>query len=179
MSSRFERIESRTVYEGRIATVRIDRIRYEDGAESEREVVSHPGAVAVVAHDDETLYLVRQPREAIDVPDLLELVAGKLDEEGETPLETGRRELREEIGMEAGHWEHLKTYWSSPGFSDEEIHVFLATGLSQVEKPEVDEDERIELVEWPLSDLDGLIDACTDGKTLVGLLEFRRRRSAR
>jgi ADP-ribose pyrophosphatase len=80
--------------------------------------------------------------------------------------------------MEAGHWEHLKTYWSSPGFSNEEIHVFLATGLSQVEKPEVDEDERIELVEWPLSDLDGLIDACTDGKTLVGLLELRRRRTA-
>jgi ADP-ribose pyrophosphatase len=176
MSSRFERVESQTVYEGRIATVRIDRIRYEDGSESEREVVSHPGAVAVVAHDGEELYLVRQPREPIGVPDLLELPAGKLDEEGESPLEAGKRELREEIGMEADHWEHLKTYWSSPGFSDEEIHVYLATGLRQVEKPDADEDERIELVRWPLTDLDGLIDASADGKTLVGLLELRRRR---
>ena len=178
MSAEFERIASETAYEGRIVSVRNDRFRYEDGGEADREIVGHPGAVAVLAHDGEVVYLVRQPREPIDVPDLLELPAGKLDEEGESPLETGRRELVEEIGKAAEHWEHLKSYWNSPGFSDEEIHLYLATGLSDVERPAVEEDVRLDLVTWPLADLDGLIDACVDGKTLVALLEFRRRRSA-
>src|SRR4051812_48216062 len=111
MSSQFERVSSRTVHEGKIATVRVDRFRYEDGAEAEREIVAHDGAVGIVAHDDEHLFLVRQPREAICQPDLLELPAGKLDEEGEEPLETAKRELAEEIGMAAEHWEHLKSYW--------------------------------------------------------------------
>ena len=176
MSAEFERIASETTYEGRIVTVRNDRFRYEDGGEADREIVGHPGAVAVVAHDGEVIFLVRQPREPIGVPDLLELPAGKLDEAGESPLETGKRELEEEIGKRAEHWEHLSTYWSSPGFSDEQIHLYLATGLSDVERPAVEEDERLDLVTWPLSDLDGLIDECVDGKSLVGLLEFRRRR---
>jgi ADP-ribose pyrophosphatase len=175
MSSNFDRIATETAFEGRIVSVRNDRFRYEDGEEAEREIVGHPGAVGVVAHDGEVIYLVRQPREPIGVPDLLELPAGKLDEDGESPLETGKRELVEEIGKSAAHWEHLKTYWSSPGFSDEEIHVYLATGLEDVEQPETGEDERIDIVTWPLADLDGLIDACVDGKTLVGLLELRRR----
>ena len=178
MSSRFRRISSETVYEGRIGNVRVDTFRMEDGEEVKREIAEHPGAVGIVAHDQERIYLVRQPREPVDVPDLLELPAGKLDEEGESPLETGRRELAEEIGKGAEHWELLKEYWSSPGFSDERIHVFLATGLHDVQRPEVDEDERIELVTWPLDDLDGLIDAVEDGKTLVGLYELRRRLTA-
>jgi len=176
MSSRFDRISSETAYEGRFISVRNDRFRMEDGEEVDREIVGHPGAVAVVVHDDENLWLVRQPREPVGVPDLLELPAGKLDEEGEDPVETAKRELAEEIGKAAGRWEHLKTYWNSPGFSDEEIHLYLATELRDVQKPEVDEDERIDIVTWPLADLDGLIDAVSDGKTLVGLLELRRRR---
>jgi 8-oxo-dGTP pyrophosphatase MutT (NUDIX family) len=171
-----ERIGSDTVWEGRIASVRVDRFRYDDGDEAEREVVAHPGAVAVVAHDGQQLYLVRQPREAVGEPDLLELPAGKLDEEGEEPLDTGKRELAEEIGKAADHWEHLKSYWSSAGFSDERVHIFLATGLHDVARPEVEEDERIELVAWPLVDLDGAIAATDDAKTLIGLYELRRRR---
>jgi ADP-ribose pyrophosphatase len=178
MSADFEPIASETLFEGKIATVRRVRVRYHDGEEADREVVSHPGAVAVVAHDDEHVYLVRQPREPVGVPDLLELPAGKLDVDGESPEENGRRELAEEIGKAADHWEHLSSYWSSPGFSDERVHVYLATGLRDVERPEVDEDERIDIVAWPLADLDGLIDACEDGKTLIGLLELRRRRTA-
>ena len=174
MSSEFERLGGETVWEGRIATVRVDRFRHEDGEEVEREIVGHPGAVAVVAHDGECIYLVRQPREPIGVPDLLELPAGKLDEEGEDALETGKRELAEEIGKAAEYWEHLKTYWSSPGFSDEEIHVYLATGLSDAEA-DTDEDERISVEAWPLERLDELIEQCADGKSLVGLLELRRR----
>src|SRR6266511_2602352 len=103
----FERIHSKEVWSGKIATVRIDRIRHEDGEEVEREVVAHPGAVAVVAHDGERLYMVTQPREAVGEQRLLELPAGKLDEEGEGPLETAKRELVEEIGKAAGSWKRL------------------------------------------------------------------------
>jgi ADP-ribose pyrophosphatase len=176
MSSRFERIGSETLWEGRIATVRVERFRHEDGEEVAREVVGHPGAVAVVAHDDEHVYIVRQPREAVGAPDLLELPAGKLDEEGESALETAKRELAEEIGKAAEHWEHLRTFWSSPGFSDEQIQVYLATGLSEAQA-EVDEHERIDVEAWPLERLDELIDACHDAKSLIGLLDLRARRA--
>jgi hypothetical protein len=88
VSSRFEPTGGETAYEGKIATVRVETFRHEDGEEITREIVRHTGAVGVVAHDGERIYLVRQPREAVGVPDLLELPAGKLDEEGETPLET-------------------------------------------------------------------------------------------
>ena len=165
----FERIGGEEVWSGKIATVRVDRFRYDDGEEAEREIVQHPGAVAVVAHDGETLYLVKQPREPVDEPALLELPAGKLDEEGESPLETGKRELVEEIGKSASEWKHMVTCFSSPGFSDEEIHVYLATGLEDAEA-DPGEDERIEIVEVPLDRLDDVIAECKDAKSLIGLL---------
>ncbi len=175
MSSGFERIASKTVYEHPIITVREDRFRYDDGEEADRVIVAHNGAVAVVAHDDDHVYLVRQPREAADAPDMLELPAGKLDEEGEGPDEAIRRELAEETGKAAEHWELLHTFFSSVGFSTEQVHVYLATGLSDVEQPETDEEERIEIVAWPLADLQAAIDECRDSKTLIGLLELRSR----
>ena len=168
----FERVGSETVWEGRIGTVRVDTFRYEDGEEAEREVVAHPGAVAVVAHDGERLFLVRQPREAVGEPDLLELPAGKLDQEGEGPLETAKRELAEEIGKGAKTWRHLISFYTSPGFVDEECHVYLATDLFD-QTAEADEDERIEIVEFPLGELDAVIEQCRDAKSLVGLLWFR------
>jgi 8-oxo-dGTP pyrophosphatase MutT (NUDIX family) len=168
----FERVGSETVWKGQIATVRVDRFRYDDGEEAKREVVAHPGAVAVVAHDGERLFLVRQPREAVGEPDLLELPAGKLDEEGEGPLETAKRELAEEIGKGARTWSHLTTFYTSPGFVEEQCHVYLATDLYD-ESAEADEDERIEIVEAPLAELDAVIEQCRDAKTLVGLLWFR------
>ncbi len=171
----FERIASETVWEGRIATVRVDTFRYDDGEEAEREIVAHPGAVAVVAHDGERLFLVRQPREAVDEQALLELPAGKLDEEGEEPLDTAKRELAEEIGKSAASWEHLTTFYTSPGFADEECHVYLATDLEDVDATAA-EDERIEIVAVPLAELDDVIAGCRDSKTLVGLLWFAARR---
>jgi 8-oxo-dGTP pyrophosphatase MutT (NUDIX family) len=168
----FERIGTRTVWEGKFAAVRVDVVRYEDGAETEREIVTHPGAACVVAHDGERLYLVRQPREAVDEQGLLELPAGKLDEEGEGPLETAKRELAEEIGKGAGRWEHLTSFYTSPGFADEECHLYLATDLYD-EKADAGADERIEIVDVPLADLDDVIRDCRDSKTLVGLLWFR------
>ena len=175
MSSRFEQTASRTIYEGKIITVSMDTYRHEDGEEVEREIARHPGAVGIVAHDGESIYLVRQPREPIGSPDLLELPAGKLDEDGEAPLETAKRELAEEIGKAAEEWVPLGSFFTSPGFSNEEVHLFLATGLHDVAKPAVDEDERIELEVRPLSELDALIDEATDSKTLIGLYELRRR----
>ena len=167
----FERVGTEEVWSGRIATVRIDRFRHDDGEVVEREIVSHPGAVAIVAHDGETLWLVRQPREAVD-GDLLELPAGTLDEEGEDALATAKRELAEEIGKGAKTWKHLTTFYSSPGFSDEEIHVYLATDLYD-EQLQTDEIERIEIVPVPLGRLDDVITSNLDAKTLVGLLWFR------
>ncbi len=167
----FERVGSEEVWNGRIASVRVERFRHEDGEVVEREVVGHPGAVAVVAHDGETLWLVRQPREAVG-DDLLELPAGKLDEEGEDPLATAKRELAEEIGKGAKTWKHLTTFWSSPGFSDEQIHVYLATDLYD-EQAHTDEIERIEIVPVPLSQLDDVIRTNVDAKSVIGLLWFR------
>src|SRR3954452_9428051 len=175
MSSRFERMSSKTVYEGRIVTVREDRFRYEDGGEADREIVGHMGAVGIVAHDDEVLYLVRQPREAVGEPGVLELPAGKLDEEGEAPLETAKRELAEEIGKGAEHWEHLTTYFSSVGFADEQVHVYLATGLHDREVEPPDSNERIEIVRRPLAELDEAIAETRDSKTLIGLLMLQQR----
>src|SRR3954462_6911552 len=165
----FERLDSKEIWNGKIASVRIDRVRYDDGEEAEREVVEHPGAVAVLAHDGEFIYLVAQPREPVGDPALVELPAGKLDEEGESPLETGKRELAEEIGKGAKTWKHLATFYGSPGFSNEEIHLYLATDLYD-QPAEVEENERIEIVKVPLSDLDSAIRDCRDSKSLIGLL---------
>jgi 8-oxo-dGTP pyrophosphatase MutT (NUDIX family) len=168
----FERVGSEEIWSGKIATVRVDRVRYDDGEEADREVVAHPGAVAIVAHDGEQLYLVAQPREAVDEQALLELPAGKLDEEGEEPLETAKRELAEEIGKAAREWKHLTTFYNSPGFSNEVVHIYLATDLFD-ESAEAEENERIEIEHMPLAELDRLIADCRDSKTLVGLLWLR------
>lgn len=169
-----ERISSKTVYEGRIVDIRIEEFRYDDGETAEREIAAHPGAVGIVAHDGETLYLVRQPREAVEEPALLEVPAGKLDVEAETPLECAQRELGEEIGMKAASWSELKRFYTTPGFAQEEVTLYLATGLEEIPGHEPDTEERLELVRWPLADLDGAIEACADSKTLIGLLLLRQ-----
>ena len=167
-----EKIDSKTVYEGRISTVRMVTTRHDDGDTSEREVVAHPGAVGIVAHDSEHVWLVRQPREAVGEPALLEIPAGKLDVEGETPLECAKRELAEEIGKSARQWRELKSFYTTPGWADEEMTVFEATGLGDAEG-EPDPGERIEVVRWPLADLDAAIDSCADAKSLIGLMILR------
>jgi 8-oxo-dGTP pyrophosphatase MutT (NUDIX family) len=174
MSSRFERLEARTVFEGSIVDVCEGRFRHEDGEEVTRQWVVHPGAVGIVAHDGESVWLVRQPREAIGDPGLLELPAGKLDEDGESPLECGVRELAEEIGKAAATWEHLTTYFTSAGFTDEQCHIYLATDLSDQPGQEV-AGERIDVEPHPLADLDATIAGCKDAKTIIGLQLLRAR----
>jgi 8-oxo-dGTP pyrophosphatase MutT (NUDIX family) len=175
MSERdFERIAARTVYEGRIVRVTVERFRYADGEEVEREVVHHRGAAAAVAHDDEHVWLVRQPRETVGDPDFLEFPAGRLDVAGATPLGAAQRERAEEIGKAAAAWEPIASFATSVGMTDEIVHLFHATGLTDAEGHS-DENERIEIVAWPLADLDGAIAATRDAKTLVGLLWLRAR----
>lgn len=176
MSSRFERIKSETVYEGAIFDVRRDTYRHEDGDEAQREIVTHPGAVGVVVLDGDRLWLVRQPREAVGVPDMLEIPAGKLDEDGEDPRQTAERELAEEIGKRAERWESLGAFHTSVGFTDEQVHLYLATGISDAdERPEVEENERIDVEVRPVSELDTILSETTDAKTLIALLKLRER----
>lgn len=171
---RFARIGSQTLHEGKIFDVVRETFRFADGEEAERDIVRHGGAVGVLAHDDEHVYLVRQPREAIDDPDLLEIPAGRRDVEGEDPLATARRELAEEIGMGAERWELVADFFTSAGMTDERMTIYRATGLHAAQA-DSGEDERIELVPWSLSDLDGAIAATMDAKTLVALLWLKTR----
>lgn len=163
-----------TVYEGSQFTVRVERFRHADGAEVEREVVRRMDAAAVVAFDDEHVWLVRQPREALGRY-TLEIPAGKLDVAGEPPLQTALRELAEEIGREAEHWQEVCAYYPSSGYSDELVHIFAATGLRAVDV-EPDPGERIEVVRWPLADLDGALAQTDDAKTVIGLQWLRATR---
>ena len=167
------KVGGKLVHRGPIASVRMDTFQYDDGSRATRQVVVHPGAVAVVAHDDRVLYMCRQPREPVEEPALLEIPAGKLDVEGETPLQCAQRELAEEIGKSAGDWRELKSFYTSPGFATERVYLFLATELYDVPR-EPSDGERIEVVEVPLSDLDGAIARCEDAKSLVGLMMLRR-----
>jgi 8-oxo-dGTP pyrophosphatase MutT (NUDIX family) len=168
----FEQIGSEEIWKGQIAGVRVDTFRYDDGQESTREIVSHPGAVTVLPFDGERIWLVRQPREPVGEQSLLELPAGKLDVEGEDLLATAKRELAEEIGMAAREWRPLVSFYNSPGLLTEENHIFLAEDLYE-ERRDAVEEERIEIVQLPVAHLDSTIGQLRDAKTLIGLLWFR------
>jgi 8-oxo-dGTP pyrophosphatase MutT (NUDIX family) len=172
-----EKLGEEVVYDGKIVKVVVETWRHDDGEEVQREVLKHPGAVGVVAVDDEHVWLVRQPREPIGDEGLLEIPAGKLDVEGEPPLETAKRELAEEIGKAAERWEPLHWFYTSAGFTNERMDLFLATGLSDAHA-EAEENERIEIVPWPLDRLDDAVAECRDAKSLVGLMMLRARRAS-
>jgi ADP-ribose diphosphatase len=159
--------DSRTVYDGKLIDLTVERW----GAH-EREIVEHPGAVAIVAVDAEDhVWLVRQLREAAR-RELLELPAGTA-EAGEEPLETAQRELREECGLHGGMWRELTSFWTTPGFSREFMHVFLAEGVKRG-AADPDEDESLEVVRWPVSAVEERLGEIEDAKTLAGLLLFLR-----
>lgn len=152
-----------TLYEGKI----FDVVRREG-----MDVVRHGPAVAIVAVDRSGhVTLVRQERVAAGGL-LLELPAGGV-EEGESTLESAKRELREETGLHGGEWVEVATFFTTPGFVDEKMHLFIATELEHGDaSPEGSED--IELVRVPLADVPGLVEELEDGKTLTGLLFLLR-----
>jgi ADP-ribose pyrophosphatase len=132
----FRVLDSETVYEGRVFSLRRDRVAMPGGGDSVRDVVRHPGAVAVVALDEQDrVLLLRQYRHAMR-RHLWELPAGLRDADGEPPLETAKRELAEEAELAAGRWSLLLTINSSPGFSDELVLIYLAEDLSAAARPE-------------------------------------------
>lgn len=173
----------RVVFEGGLVRVAVGTFQGPDGSSFEREIVHHPGAVAVVPvlDDGRTVVLVRQYRAAIDA-DLLEIPAGKLDVSGEGPDDAAARELEEEIGMRPGRVERLAELYTSPGFCDERAHLYLATGLRPVplRAQGIEEQhmtvERVSLDDVPAMVADGRL---RDAKTVVGLqlAERRLRRS--
>ena len=149
----FETASSETLYTGKIFALRSDRVRMPGGKVVTREIVEHYGAVAVVAMDDDgNIPMVYQYRHAFGRR-LWELPAGLLDVPGEAAHLTAARELIEEAGLKAETWTVLVDLDSTPGFSDESVRVYLATGLTRVDRPEAHDEEADMTVEWyPLAD---------------------------
>lgn len=169
----FRPVGEKTLWSGRRVAAAQVEIEGPGGERHEREIVHHPGAVATVPlHDDGTITLVRQYRVALD-RDLWEIPAGLRDVDGEPVEQTAARELAEEAGLAAERLHHLVTFHNSPGFSDESVVIYLATGLSAVphdrQGPEEQHMtvERVSLDEALAMVHDGRI---TDAKTLIGLL---------
>lgn len=166
--------DRKVVYEGYGVDVAIRRYRRVDGTEVDRQVIEHPGSVAILAHDEEFVYLVAQPREAVEEDALLEIPAGTLDKAGETELECARRELAEEAELAAAEWTELAKIYPSPGFVSEVVTIFLATGLSPAHG-ERDEDEAIDIVRLPLAQIDAQLPQIRDASTLIALMALRDR----
>ena len=159
---------SKTVYDGKLIDVTLER-----WGEHEREIVEHPGAVAIVAIDlDGMLTLVRQRREAVR-SELLELPAGTL-EGGEAPLACARRELAEETGLTGGTWREVTAFYTTPGFCRERMYLFFAEQLERGDaSPE--SDEQLEIVRWAAAEIAAKLGEIEDAKTLAGLLRYLHR----
>lgn len=178
-----ETVASRVVHRGRTMTFRVDTIERPDGSRHGREIVGHPGAVAIVALDElDRILLVRQYRTAAGRA-LLEIPAGTLDVDPATgavedPDLAAPRELEEETGVRADTWRKLGAFWTAPGFATELMHLYLATGLRPAngDRLSPDDDEALQLVRVPLEQAvaaaeDGRI---VDAKSIVGLLRVAR-----
>jgi ADP-ribose pyrophosphatase len=169
------RVATRRMYTGRVINLDVDTVRFPNGTIGELEMIRHPGASAVVpflsdpAGDDPQVLLIRQYRYAAERY-LYEIPAGRLDP-GEAPDACARRELQEETGCVAARVEHLTTMYTTPGFTDERIHLFMAVGLTRGEDAR-EADEFIEIEPMPLSRALSLVERgeIQDGKTALGLL---------
>lgn len=170
-------IRTTPIHQGTIVNLRRSDYRRPDGTVVTREVMDHPGAVVIVPVEGDHVLMVRQPREAVQEV-TLELPAGKLDHPGEDPLDCARRELAEEVGRAAAGWRDLGGFYTAPAILTEFIRCYLATRLSPVDAISPDEDEAIEVVEWPLARLAEAIEQVRDAKTLIGLLRLERELAA-
>lgn len=162
-------MKSERIYEGKILNLRIDTVELPDKKYSKREIVEHPGAVAIAAlTDDDCLILVKQYRKSVEKP-LLEIPAGKI-EINEEPKETGLRELIEETGYKANNMEYLFEFYTSPGFSNEKVYLFLATDLEEGESHPED-DENIEIKKIKVKELMDMVirGEINDSKTIIAI----------
>lgn len=169
------RVSTRRVYTGRVLNLDLDTVRFPNGSTGDLEMIRHPGASAVVpflsdpADDDPQILLIRQYRYAAEGY-LYEVPAGRLDV-NELPEHCARRELREETGCQAERVEHMFTMYTTPGFTDERIHVFMAVGLTRGEVAR-EADEFIEVETMSLSRALSMVERgeIQDGKTSLALL---------
>lgn len=160
---------TRNIYTGKVVTLNIDTVTLPNGATIDLETIRHPGAAAVVpVKDDGTVVLIRQFRHAAG-GFIYEIPAGKL-QPGEDPLHCASRELEEEVGYRASSFELLSSIFTAPGFADEVIHVYKATGLT-TGRQQLDPDEVLDIIEMPLAEAVNKIEDGTirDAKTIVGL----------
>jgi len=178
------RVKSSRVYTGKIVSLDVDSVRFPDGSIGELEMIRHSGASAIVPFlsdpqgEDPQVLMIRQYRYAADGY-LYEIPAGRLDK-GESPRDCAARELKEETGCTAEHFDHLLTIYTTPGFTDEKIHLYMATGLVAGEtKHEVD--EFLDLHPMRLSRALEMVEAgeIQDAKTVIGLLFAAGFRSGR
>jgi 8-oxo-dGTP pyrophosphatase MutT (NUDIX family) len=167
-------LSTKILREGKHVDFVAKRYRRADGTEVEREIVEHPGSVAILAHDDEFAYLVAQPREAVEEDELLEIPAGTLDVDGEDELECAKRELAEEAELQAEHWSLLHVVYPSPGFLTERVTIFEATGLSPAGGTR-DDDEEIEIVRLDLSEIEAALPGIRDATTVIALLRLKEK----
>ena len=164
-------VESHLAYQGRVVTLRVDKVRLPNGSLGTREVVEHSECVCIVPVDaDGNVVLVRQYRKPAQTS-LLEIPAGNI-EDGEAPEEAAQRELQEETGCTAGNLRHLASFWTTPGFCTELMHAYLATDLRRSTAREPDEDEDIEVVTTPLERIPQMIRSAEikDAKSIASLL---------
>jgi ADP-ribose pyrophosphatase len=162
-------ISSQQIFAGRIINVKVDTVELPDGSTSTREIVGHAGAVAILPLDkDGSVWMVRQYRKALERV-LLEIPAGTL-EPGENPQDCAVRELEEETGLSADSWEPILSYYSAPGFCDEQLHLYLARGLKAGES-HTDKDEFVEVVKMSLEDAYKAIftGEIIDGKSIIAI----------
>lgn len=171
---KFEEKTTKTtpIYDGKIVKLQVDDVTLPNGNVAKREIIKHPGAVAVIAVTDEgKLVLVEQYRKALE-RSIVEIPAGKL-EPGEEPIVTARRELEEETGYGAQSLTYLQSFATSPGFADEIIHLFVAKNLYKIEnKADLDEDEFVDLVEVSLEEAGQMVadERIYDAKTAFAVL---------
>ena len=167
-------LKSEKIYEGKIVTLRVDTVELPDKKHSKREIVEHSGAAAVVpVTKDGKVILVKQYRKPVETV-LLEIPAGRLEKD-EDPEICARRELAEETGYSTDRLEKILDYYTSPGFSDEIIHIYLAKDL-EAGKAKPDEDEYLEVIEMPFEELlDRIMKGeIKDSKTAIGILAASR-----
>ena len=163
--------EARVVYDGKLIDVVLER-----WGDREREIVEHPGAIAIVAVDrEDNVVLVRQLREAAR-KELVELPAGTIDGD-EEPLAAAKRELEEETGLRGGEWNEVAAFWTTPGFCNERMTLFVAEEVESGDGQSLDDDEEVEIVRWAVGEIASRLAEIEDAKTLAGLLLYLRLRS--